>query len=263
MKTKVILILSLLIMVGCSSSKSLMDKALVEENSGKPKLAKYLYIQVIEKNKKLNDSRFKALRGLARVAIHQLHDYQYGVRRLEQIISEYSQFSDRKKDIVALRVEAAHVWHENLGRPEKAIRLLELIPLGDITAKLEHELGKVYLDLRELDNAEKYFISAWKKANAKSDCSILEPLKLQIIQTYSLKKNCNEAVSWAHRKMFEDCKPDQFSIWVEEANCLEVMGKVDEAMAVYRGVIEKNPENQRAKFLLEGVKHRKKRKARK
>jgi tetratricopeptide (TPR) repeat protein len=256
------LVLIFIILMSCKpSSEALLQKAEIEENNQKSKLAKYLYLQVLKKNQDLNTKRFKALEGLARIAIDQLHDYREGIQFAEKLISEFSQVSSKKDKVVAWRLRAAQIWSKNLDRPDKAIRLLELIPFGNLNENIEKTMGHIYLSLREFDNAEKYFLSSWKKAELYGNCKLLEPLQLQLIQTYALKKNCEKSIEWAHKELPKDCSPDKFSALLEEAHCLEIMGQVDNAIALYEKMIQKRPENDRAKFLLQGIKQRKKNKA--
>jgi len=63
-------------------------------------------------------------------------------------------------------------------------------------------------------------------------------------------------MKWADQALPSGCKADEFSIVLERAHCFELMNEPQKSVKIYEQILEKNPQNSRAHFLLEGLKRR-------
>lgn len=260
-------VLALLIfgVIGCSPDhQQLIDKADREALAQKGQLAKYLYLQVIQKRTEKDPIRFRALVGYAEVAMTQLREYEEAAKALRTVFDEYGTVIRYRPEIRELRLRASKLYRVNLERPNEALDALSpILESEGSKTDLAREAGKVYLQLNNYDEAKRWFLRAWESARGVSACSELRALQLDIMQVYSLKDQCDETLKWSEIVFPDGCQPDDVTLRMERANCLELKGSVSEAMAIYEQMIKQDPKNTRAYFFLNKLKQRQKDKAQK
>lgn len=251
-------VLFCLLLIACSSEhERYIIKADEEALRQNNQLAKYLYVQVLENHPEKDRIRYRALRGLAEVSMTQLFDYRTAVKALETIFEEFKQVNEYRDEIRQLRVRAARIYRINLENPEKALDVLSpLIPLSNKSIQERRELGQVHLSLANYEQAKQWFLQAWEQAQENKDCDTLRSLQLEIIQVYSLRDLCDEALQWTQVNFPSGCEPDKFSVAVEKAHCYEMSGEVTKALQLYEALVKENPQNARAYFFLENLKRR-------
>lgn len=261
LKTVLFVSISLFLISCASEHQRFVDKADQEFLRQNSLLAKYLYVQVIENHPEKDRIRYRALKGLAEVSMTQLFDYRTATKALETVFEEYKQVDDYKFDIRFLRLRAARIYRLNLDDPARALDILSpLIPLPDKTVQESRELGQTYLAMGNYDDAKQWFSQSWEHAFAQKNCEVLRSLQLDIVQVYSLRDQCEEALPWTRVNFPKNCQPDEFAILVEKAHCYEMSGEVTKALQLYEDLIAKSPQNTRAHFFLENLKRRQKEK---
>jgi tetratricopeptide (TPR) repeat protein len=250
--------LFILVAVSCRpSDNDLVTKADEEALSQRSQLAKYLYIQVIQSRSMHDDIRFRALEGLAEISSSQLFDYPTAIKTIEKILEEYSGDAIYRSRTIRWRLRAAQIYRLSLQKYEKALLFLE--PLehdSNSDTEVYQEIGKNYLAIRKFKEAETFLHKAWDKAVPERNCGILKSLQLDLVQTLSLAKKCDQAQTWIQTKLPPPCVADSFSLAFEQAHCYEIGNDVSAAMKIYEEIIRKQPSNTRAYFLLEGIKRR-------
>jgi|GEM_PF-4839637 len=248
--------------VNCSGPyERLVSKADQEAIKQKSQLAQYLYIQVIENHKAKDNIRFRALKVLANVSMSQLFDYPAATKALGILFDEYSSAGRYKSQIAELRVKNAQIWRISLKNPQKALDVLSpLMKFSDIKEDAINELAQSYMGLSEYDQAQKWFVNAWERAKEKHDCESLKRIQLDIIQVYSLRNMCDEALKWSNETFPKGCYPEHFGVAIEKAHCYEMTGEVNKALSLYLEIIKKDPTNAQAHFFLDSLKERQKEK---
>lgn len=251
--------------VGCEGQyESLVRKADQEALEQKSQLAKYLYFQVVRDHKAKDEIRYRALKGLGDISLTQLYDYPTAMAAYDKIFEEFGQVSRYQTEIYDLRLKAATCWRVNLERPQKALDVLTpLISSRDFKISFGRELGKIYLSLRNYEQAQHWFIQTYEAAKKNNDCAAMRSSQLDVVQTFSLQKKCDEVLHWSNINFSDSCQPDRFSLAVEKANCFEINGQVDRALSLYKNLIKEDPENTRINFFLENLKRRQKEKQKK
>jgi tetratricopeptide (TPR) repeat protein len=240
-----------------SEHEGLVKKADTEALQQRSQLAKYLYLQVLEGHRARDDVRYRALKGLAEVSISQIYDYPTAVRALDTLFEEFGQVSRYQNDIWDLRIKAARIWRLNLERPDRALDVLSpLLKSSRFTSEFGVELGRTYLATGDTDQARHWFLQAWEDAKRSMNCAYLRSIQLDLIQVYSLRDRCDEALQWTHEKFPEGCEPDHFSVSVEQAHCYEIQGEIPRAKELYQEILKNNPQNTRAHFFLESLRQR-------
>lgn len=255
----------ILVLSSCASSdEKLVNKAEQEALEQKSQLAKYLFIQVVQNHKEKDSIRFRALKGLANVSMTQLYDYATAAKAFNVLFEEYSQVSAYKDDISNLRLMASRLFRMNLQEPSRSLDIMTpLMTNASFTVDWGHELGRVYLALRNFEQAEHWLEQSWSMAKGQSDCKSLRELQLDLIQVFSLQENCGEALKWANQSFPGTCRADEFAVTIEKAHCYEIQGEVPKAQQLYEDLIRRDPENTRAHFFLESLKKRQKEKQQK
>jgi tetratricopeptide (TPR) repeat protein len=245
---------------GCSSeSERFVRKADAEAIKQNSQLSKYLYGQVIEKHKAKDDVRYRALRGLAEVSMSQLFDYRTALKAMEVIFDEYGAVSAYELDIRNLRLKAARIFRQNLDQAEKSLDVLSpLIVASHQTLEELREIANTYLSIGDYEQARDWFSKAWTISVDRNHCDSLKSLQLDMMQVYSLRDMCDEVLKWSSVSFPKDCVPDELSIAVERAHCLEILGEINKAIEIYEELIRQQPKNARAHFFLENLKRRQK-----
>ena len=235
----------------------MVDKAEVEALQQRSQLAKYLYLQVLESHRARDDVRYRALRGLAEVSVSQIYDYPTAVRALDTLFEEFGQVGRYQNEIWDLRIKAARIWRLNLQRPDRALDVLSpLIKGSRFSAEFGVELGRTYLATGDYDQARHWFSQSWETAKRAMNCDYLRSIQLDLIQVYSLRDRCDEALRWSNETFPDSCEPDRFSVSIEQAHCYEIQGDIPRAKEIYESILETNPKNTRAHFFLESLRHR-------
>ncbi|TVQ79181.1 MAG: hypothetical protein EA369_05315 [Bradymonadales bacterium] len=253
-----ILFLSLGALLACSSeNERLVRKAEREALQQRSQLSKYLYLQVLENHRAKDDIRYRALKGLAEVSISQLFDYPTAVRAFDTLFEEFGQVNRYQNEIWDLRIKAARIWRLNLQRPERSLDVLSpLMKSARFSYEFGMELGRTYLNLGDFDQARHWFVQSWEQAKRSQNCNVLKRIQLDLIQVYSLRDRCDEALQWSHEEFPSNCEPDRFAVSLEQAHCYEIQGEVARAKEIYQTVLSDNPQNTRAHFFLESLRYR-------
>lgn len=249
----------------CSTEHSrLLKKADAEAQQQKSQLAKHLYLRIIEKHEARDNIRYRALKGLATVSLTQLFDYRIGLTALNHIFDEYGKVERYQSEIYELRLMAAKTWRVNMEMPEKALDVLSpVMQQVEFTPKLGMELGEIYLAMGDYEQAQHWLFQAWQVSRQRKDCDIIGRAVMGLVQVHSLQNLCKEAISWANTDMPQGCELDRFSLRIEEAHCLEMLGQTEKAFDVYEQIIKEDPKNERAHFFLDSLKRRQKEKQQK
>jgi len=240
-----------------------VKKADTESLRQRSQLAKYLYLQALENHKAKDHTRYRALRGLAEVSITQLYDYPTAVRALGTLFDEFGQVNRYQNEVWDLRIKAARIWRLNLQRPAQALDVLSpMMKSSRFSSEFGTELGRTYLALGDFQQARHWFVQSWEHVKRSTNCQYLRSLQLDLIQSYSLQDRCDEALQWSQEELPDGCQADQFSVSLEQAHCYEIQGDIPRAKELYQDIISANPQNTRAHFFLESLKHRQKEKQR-
>lgn len=243
-------------------ARSLFERAESEAANQRGQLARYFYLQAIEKNSYKDQLRFDSLKGLADLCFNQLFDYREGMKAAEMAISEFNDSLFFQKSTDELRLKAAFVSRVHLQDPEKSLEFLKpMIEGGRIPQQSWQEVGRVYLELRDYAQAESSFKHFWEGAQSASDCKKLREAQLDMMQTFSLAKNCTKTLEWGAAQLPAQCKPDLFSVRIEMAHCYEIRGESEKAVSLIQEILNENPENYRAEYLLKNIRKRQKEKA--
>jgi tetratricopeptide (TPR) repeat protein len=239
----------------------LVEKADREALDQKAQLAKYLYLQVLEKRKERDAVRYRALKGLAMVSAMQLNEYREATAALSRLFEEYSQVSEYQAEIRALRLMASKIWRINLENPERALDALSpMVQAGPFTLEFCEELARVYLANNDYEQASHWFRQSLEMARKVENCEELRSLQLDLLQVYSVQDKCKEVFDLAEMQFPKNCGRDEIGILVEKASCFEMTGEVAKATAIFEEMIRKDPKNLRAHFLLENLKKRQRQK---
>lgn len=223
----------------------------------KEQMAKYLLLQIIQEHPRKDDIRFKALQGLAELSINQLHEYPEAVRFLEIILQEYEGDPSLKSELPALRLKLAKIYRLNLGNSRKGREvLLPLMGSEELDPAYYQEMGRLSLALSDYENARQNLLRVWKEAENKKICGLLRETQMDMIQSFVIQKDCEKARTWMEKQIPSDCRADTFSIMLERAYCYEIMGDAASAIKTYQDLLQKNPNNLRAAFLLDALKRR-------
>jgi tetratricopeptide (TPR) repeat protein len=261
-RLKAALLLSLLISACQGGARSLFERAESEAAHQRGQLARYFYLQAIEKNSFKDQLRFDSLKGLADLCFDQLFDYREGMKAAEMAIAEFGQSIFFQKSIDELRLKAAFVSRVHLQDPERSLDFIKpIIDGGRIPQDSWQEVGRIYLDLRDYGQAESAFRQFWNGAQSAGRCRELREAQLDLMQTFSLARTCNKTLEWGRATFPGDCKPDMFSVRVEMAHCYEIRGESEKAISLIQEILNENPENYRAEYLLKNIRKRQKEKA--
>jgi len=240
-----------------SEHEKMIDKADRELLQQKSQLAKYLYLQILEKRKERDDIRYRALRGLATVSATQLYEYRDAAQALSRLFEEFGQVSQYQNEIRDLRLMAAKIWRLNLEKPDKALdALTPLIDKSPFQPEFGQELGRVYVALNDYKSATHWFSQALEVSSKEKKCDVMKSLQLDLLQVYYIQDQCSKVFELADMKFPKGCSPDSFSLNVERANCMELTGDIAKATEVYQDILKKDPKNLKALFFLEGLKRR-------
>lgn len=252
------LVLALLSITACQNSpSSLVEKADREALNQRGALASHLYIQVIGSHQTRDEVRLKALEGLADVSLSQLFDHQQAMKAMNTIISEYGGYAAYADAVRKWRLRAADVARVQLQKPERAVELLEpLKDQQDSNAEVSFGLGEAYLASGNYADAATSLKFSFSQGLKSKNCALVKSAQLNLVQAYSLQKDCENSISWAKEALFDGCESDSTSLQLEMANCYEVLGDAPKAIEIYQNMISKNSQNTRAHFLLESLKRR-------
>ena len=249
-----------LILVGCNqSARSLYERAETEAANQRGQLARHFYLKAIEKNSSKDRLRFDSLSGLANLCFDQLFEYREGMKVSDMAIKEFGGFSAFEAASDELRMKSAYVSRVHLQDPERSMDYLKpMIEGGRVRGESWREVGRVFLELKDFAEAESAFKNFWDSAADQGQCKLLQSAQLDLMQTFALAKNCSKALEWGRVQFPQDCKPDIFSVRMEMAHCLEIRGESDKAIALIQEVLNENPENYRAEYLIKNIKKRQK-----
>lgn len=261
----VALISLFIILMGASACRSeyekMIDKADRELLQQKSQLAKYLYLQVLEKRKERDDVRYRALKGLANVSATQLYEYREAAVAFSRIFEEFGQVGQYQVELRELRLMASKIWRLNLERPDKALDVLTPMIEKDLfEAEFGQELGRVYVALGDYKSASHWFSQTLEIAANQKNCELTKSLQLDLLQVFYIQDQCGKVFEIADMKYPKGCSPDKFAINVERANCLELTGDTAKAAEIYQEILKNDPKNLKALFFLEGLKRRQKQK---
>ncbi|MDB5039110.1 MAG: hypothetical protein JWQ35_2638 [Bacteriovoracaceae bacterium] len=258
MKSVFFLFSLLVLFTACRPShRELIEKADEDVLNQRSELAKYLYMQVIQKHPNHDEVRYRALKGLVEVSLAQLFEYPIAIGAMEKIVDEYENDPQFRNEIPEWRRRLSEVWRINLEKPRKAREALKpLLNRTDLSETFDEEVGRTLTALGEYSDAETALKRAWDKSIKKKECAFIRSVQMELIQNYALSKHCDLALGWTTQKLPQGCEPDRFGLALEKANCLEVSGDSMAAMKIYEEVIKSNPKNLRAQFLLDNIKRR-------
>ncbi|MBN8553842.1 MAG: hypothetical protein J0L93_00170 [Deltaproteobacteria bacterium] len=247
-----------IIFSACKTSDSdLIRKADDEALNQRAQLAKYLYIQVLQNRSNRDELRFRALEGLAEVSSTQLFDYPAAIKAIEIILEEFGRDALFRDRTTAWRLRAAQIYRTHFQKYERALQILEPLSLDtNANSEVLQEVAKNYLSIRKFSEATFFLKKAWDKAPTSKNCNLFRSLQMDMIQTFSLDKKCDQAIDWIQKKLPAACKPDSFSLAFEEAHCFESGNEIQRAIKIYEDIIKAQPSNSRAHFLLESIKKR-------
>ncbi len=249
---------SLIFLSACRpSDKELLERAESAALQQKGQVAKQFYLQIIQKRSRKDEVRLGALQGLAEVSLSQLSDYPTAVSAYEKIIEEFDNEPFFKNRVPEFRFKAARVYRIHLQKLQRAydviLPVLQKKYSVEIDAAMAEEVGRIHLARREFNEAEKQFIKAFEQI---SSCKGLSRLQLDLVQTYTLAKNCDRALEWSARPLPGECKRDDYSLAIERARCYEINGDPAKALRIYEEMIVDTPKNSRLHFLRDALKRR-------
>ncbi len=238
------------------------ERAESEAANQRGQLARHFYLQAIEKNSFKDQLRFNSLKGLADLCFDQLFDYREGMKAAEMAIAEFGESVFFQQSVDELRLKAAFVSRVHLQDPERSLEFVKPIIVGGrMPQESWQEVGRIHLELRDYTQAEAAFQQFWSGALSGGHCRELREAQLDLMQTFSLARNCTKALEWGAAQFPADCKPDVFSVRVEMAHCYEIRGESEKAATLIQEILNENPENYRAEYLLKNIRKRQREKA--
>ncbi len=247
--------------VGCkSSNRDLLDEADVKALSGKPEIARTLYLRVLRDHSRKDDIRFRAYKGLIDVLRLSFHRYAESAEAMERIIQEFQQESLFRSELDQWRVELAHLYITSLERRGRARELLrEASPRLSDDIETQSRLADLFVKVEDWEMAEKSLMVAWEKALKEGACPTLKSLQILAVHLFQSMKRCDRSLEWTAVILPPPCVSDTYSIVIEKAHCYEMMNEPQRAIEILSEFIQKNPASTRVAALISELRERERR----